>query len=46
MSLPNVQTSGGALKGAAASERPLTRPAPAEENAGTVRPLPQGGEKV
>ena len=23
---------------------PLTRPAPAEENAGAVNPLPQGGE--
>ena len=25
-------------------EDPLTRPAPAEENAGVVHPLPQGGE--
>ena len=30
--------------GGAQARDPLTRPAPAEENAGAVHPLPQGGE--
>jgi hypothetical protein len=33
-----------AANGRAQAGDPLTRPAPAEENAGAVHPLPQGGE--